>query len=213
MQAMEATDVKTLRKQLKALMRKKRKVDLAQQRQHILPSIDLQMRAVLIFLLSASAELACTWATQEQHKRPWHTFGMHVAVNVALIGVWANQWATHAMVLNAVQNLEHPWRAAADIFLMESLLADRIRQMSVSGLAMSSACAWAAYLRYWSYRPQTPKQQAWLTTLQSTPRRRDRYLCRFRKRWGLNCGAPDLRPGLSMALLRERAALARPASK
>ena len=213
MQAMEATDVKTLRKQLKALMRKKRKVDLAQQRQHILPSIDLQMRAVLIFLLSASAELACTWATQEQHKRPWHTFGMHVAVNVALIGVWANQWATHAMVLNAVQNLEHPWRAAADIFLMESLLADRIRQMSVSGLAMSSACAWAAYLRYWSYRPQTPKQQAWLTTLQSTPRRRDRYLCRFRKRWGLNCGAPDLRPGLGMALLRERAAFARPASK
>ena len=205
--------MKTLRKQLKALMRKKRKVDLAQQRQHILPSIDLQMRAVLIFLLSASAELACTWARQEQHKRPWHTFGMHVAVNVALVGAWANQWATHAMVLDAVQNLGHPWRAAADIFLMESLLADRIRQMSVSGLAMSSACAWAAYLRYWSYRPQTPKQQAWLTTLQSTPRRRDRYLCRFRKRWGLNCGAPDLRPGLSMALLRERAAFARPTSK
>ena len=201
--------MKALRKELRALTRKKHKVDLAQRRQHILPGIDLQMRAVLVFLLSASAELACTWAEQEQHRRPWHTFGMHVAVNVGMVGAWANQWATHAMVLAAVQNLEHPWRAAADVFLMESLLADRIRQMSASGLVMSSTCAWAAYLRYWSYRPQTPKQQAWLSTLQGTPRRRDRYLLRFRVRWKLNCGAPDLRPGLGMALLRERASLVR----
>lgn len=210
---MEATSLKTLRKELKALLRQKRKTELAQQRQHMLPSIDLQMRAVLIFLLSGSAELARVWAEQEQHKRPWHTFGVHVAVNAALVASWASQWAAHALVLAAMQDLQHPWRAAADVFLMESLLAERITQMSASGLAMSSTCAWTTLLRYWSHRPQTRRQQVWLSMLDSTPRKRHKYLWRFRKRWRLHCGVPRVRPGLSMTLLLDRAISLRPVPK
>ena len=206
-QAMEHQDIQTLRKELKALQRQKRRADAAQRRQHITPNIDLQMRAVLVLLLSGCAELAAKWAQHEQHKRPWHTFGAHLAVSAALVVAWAGQWAAHALLVDAVHDLQHPWRAAADIFLMESLLADRIQQMSASGQTMSSACAWESYLRYWSYRPQTPAQQAWLNMLDSTPRKRTKYLWRFRRRWGLSSGAPIVRPGLSMTLLRERACM------
>ena len=55
---MDATDVRALRKELKALLRRKQKAELVQRRQFILPGVDLQMRAVLILLLSGSAELA-----------------------------------------------------------------------------------------------------------------------------------------------------------
>lgn len=201
---MEGADVQSLRKELKALLRKKRATELAQRRQHVLPSVDLQMRAVVVFLLSGSAELACSWAKQEQHTRPWHTFRLHVAVSAALVAAWAGQWGSHALVLAAIQNLQHPWRAAADVFLMESLLAERITQMSASGLAMSSACAWSAYMRYWSHRPKTLQQQAWLTELDNKPCKRAKYLWRFRKRWSLHFGVPKPRPGLSMTLLRDR---------
>lgn len=202
---MDATSVTALRKELKALLRQKKKAELMQRRQNILPNIDLQMRAVLVFLLSGSAELARAWAAQEQQRRPWHTRCAHVTLNVALVGAWATQWATHALVVAAVQDMQHPWRTAADRFLMESLLVDRIAQMSASGLAMSSACAWEAYVRYWSYRPKTHEQQAWLRKLDSTPHKRQKYLWRLRRRWGIQCGAPDARPGLSMTLLRDRA--------
>ena len=202
---MERQSIQALRKDLRALQRKKRREDAAQRRQHITPNTDLQMRAVLVLLLSGCAELAAKWAQHEQHRRPWHTFGMHLAVSAALVVAWAGQWAAHALVLDAVQNLQHPWRAAADIFLMESLLAERIQQTSASGQTMSTACAWASYLRYWSYRPQTPAQQAWLNMLDTTPHKRHKYLWRFRRRWGLSSGAPVVRPGLSMTLLRDRA--------
>ena len=144
---MDGTNVQALRKELKALVRQKRKAEQEQRRQHVLPSIDLQTRAVLVLVLSGSADLARTWGQQEQRKRPWHSFTVHVAVTAALVAAWASQWAAHAIVLAAVQDLGHPWRAAADVFLMESLLADRIKPMNASGLAMSSTCAWTSYLR------------------------------------------------------------------
>ena len=204
-QSMDATGIAALRRELKALLRQKKKAEQMQRRLNILPNIDLQMRAVVIFLLSGSAELARVWAAQEQQRRPWHRSGTHVALNAALISSWANQWAAHALVIAAVQDMRHPWRTTADRFLMESLLVDRIANMSASGLAMSSACAWEAYMRYWSYRPKTHEQQAWLCKLDSTPRKRQKYLWRLRRRWGIQCGAPVARPGLSMALLRDRA--------
>ena len=201
---MDAADVRALRKELKALVRRKQKAELVQRRQFILPGVDLQMRAVLIFLLSGSAELASAWAAQEQQRRPWHTRSTHVDVNVALISAWATQWGSHGLVVAAVENLEHPWRIAADRFLMESLLVDRISDMSTSGLAMSSACAWDTYMRLWSYRPQSPQQHAWPGKLDSTSRMKKKYLWQLRRRWGIQCGIPNLRPGLSMTLLRDR---------
>ena len=201
---MDATDVRALRKELKALLRRKQKAELVQRRQFILPGVDLQMRAVLILLLSGSAELARAWAAQEQQRRPWHTRSTHVDVNVALISTWATQWGSHGLVVAAVEDLQHPWRTAADRFLMESLLVDRISDMSTSGLALSSACAWDAYMRLWSYRPQSPQQHTWLCKLDSTPRMRKKYLWQLRRRWGIQCGIPNLRPGLSMTLLRDR---------
>ena len=201
---MDGKSMTSLRKELKALLRLKRKTEQAQRRQHTMPSIDMQMRTVLVFLLSGSAELARAWAAQEQQRRPWHRLRFHVAVNAAMVGTWANQWAAHATVVDAVQDMQHPWRTAADVFLMESLLVERIAQMSASGLAMSAASAWETYLRYWSYRPQTNKQRAWLHAVDSTPRKRVKYLWRLRRRWGIQCGVPVARPGLSMDLLRNR---------
>ena len=203
---MASHDIKGLRKQLKTLQREKLALEREQSRQQVPATLALQMQAVLILLLSGSAALACTWVEQQQRARPYHTHKTYAAVTATMVEAWCRQWAAHGLVAAAMQDLSHPWRAAVDMFLVESLLAERIARMTASGMAVSAACVWESFQRYWSFRPQTPRQQAWLASMEGKANCRAKYLWRFRRRWGLQLGLPAVRPGLSVALLQDRAA-------
>lgn len=88
-----------------------------------------------------------------------------------------------------------PLRQEAHKFLVESLVAERVRRLSEMGLLVPSSRVILMYLRFFSVLPKSPAVSEELRNLQRTAWMQKRWSSRFRKSWGLAWGgapAPHL---------------------
>ena len=193
-----------LRAALQKLERRRR----AQEKQATalrLPGEIAQLKTVLIALISNEVTLARAWVGQAQRFCLGRSISAQVDVSPSEVSEWVKRWSGHPEVKAALADLSHPWREAADRFLMESLVVDRIRAANTSGVSVPSSEVWAMLQRMWAMRPQSAKTKAWLLTLAGSSVSRRSYLQKLRRRWLLTSGVLERRPGLSVCNLKHKA--------
>ena len=89
------------------------------------------------------------------------------------------------MVLSAVQCMDHPWRVAADTWLVESLVYEDVLSTNKRGLVVPSDDMARWYQRKWSWRPISVATNTQLDRMRTDPAYARLWAGRFRKRWNL----------------------------
>ena len=169
-----------------------------------LPGEVVQLKAVLIALICDDTELACSWAAQAQR----FTFGRGVSqqasISSTIIREWMQRWSGHPEVLASLANLNHPWREAADRWLIESLAMDHIEKANASGITVPGTEVWAMLQRMWALRPVSASTKVWLAKLAGEAASRKSYLQKMRQRWNVHSSVLANRPGLSQPMLQTK---------
>jgi hypothetical protein len=203
---MSDANLRALRTEMQQLQRRVRAHERREAATLHSPGVVLQMKAVLVFLLSGSAGLACTWVTRRQHERFMSTLVPPVQVTTPMLETWREQWGSHGALAAPLCSLEHPWRMEVDRFLMESLVVERIAAMNASGVSVPPDQVWEMTVRMWMHRPRTAQDDRWLQKLGSDRKARAMHLWHFRRRWGLRSGLMPRRDGLSQDMFLQRVA-------
>ena len=171
------------------------------------PSELTQFIGTVIFRLCGDANLAATWARQRLRKG-WRNGCLVPAAVLPLdIAAWERQHGTHPEVVAALSNLNHKWRIAADMWLVESLVAEDIEKQNSKGIAVAPTEALLSYMRKWAHRPASTITQAILTNLRNSTDKQALWRRCFRRRWTLEWGRLHHHRGLSTADICKRSTL------
>ena len=171
------------------------------------PTLRMQYIAVVVYRLCQDAALAVFWCHRQLECSRRHMLRSLRRVAVTDIQCWTTQLGWHPEVEKAMQDLSHPWRHQADVFLMESLVADDVRQANSQGMQLGSQLLLESLLRKWRLRPRSPAIDQWLAGLVADEVKQRNWRRRFRKRWDLRWGQLGCHRTLSCHEIRSRAAI------
>ena len=122
------------------------------------PGARTEAVALLIWFLSGSPSLATVYLQSRAVLRLDITAQMLTSTEAALTLLgWFKNDKVRALVLAAVDSLDHPVRHRADVFLMQTCLVELIITQNHKGLTVDLPQAIQAYLRLWSYRPMSER--------------------------------------------------------
>ena len=112
----------------------------------------------MIWFLSTSPSLAIVYLQSRSIFRADVTAEMLTSTQAALTLLeWFKEEKVRALVIAAVDSLEHPVRHRADVFLMQTRLVELIVTQNQKGLTMDLPQAIQTYLRLWSHRPMSER--------------------------------------------------------
>ena len=172
-----------------------------------LPGEVAQLRAVLVALISDDIDLACTWAAQAQRFTFGRGISQQASVGPMIMREWMQRWSGHPALVASLTDLSHPWREAADRWLIESLAVDHIRAANASGITVPGREVWAMLQRMWALRPASAKTKEWLAKLAEHAACRGGYLYSMRRRWLLHATVLPKRPGVGLHQLQNNAGI------
>ena len=118
------------------------------------PSLQVRAVAVLVWFLSSCPWLAVVYLQQRNLENFDVSGEMATMERAALVMLdWFKVASLRALVLLALDSLDHPIRRRADVFLVQTCLVNFIVIQNQRGLTVDLPQAVEAYLRLWSYRP------------------------------------------------------------
>lgn len=198
--------LKTLRAELRA-MQKKAWRERQQSRVVLGPTVLLALRAVLMFQLCGDLRWPMLWSIWfQQRQRSLYSVSSRL-ITAQVIQSWVTMYQDHEMLVPARAQLDHPWRIAADTFLIESLVYEDVLNSNARGLVVPSSALVAWYARKWSQRPRCSATDAHLLRMDQTPATGRSWAFRFRQRWKLLWGEMSKTRDLSRDEIRDRAAI------
>jgi hypothetical protein len=183
----EATSkMKELRLELKKILRQRNEFQKQQTKvRHPIP--DIEGQTVLVLLLTGRKDLAVDYANHWQKQQLQKSRAIPAFITEDLVDTWKANWKTSPILTSAMQDLDHPWRSAVDVFLMESLIFEEIVAQNRKGLVVPSNTVVAMLVRKWNYRPMPESVQTTLDKLtQNKNCFKKRWCYQFRKRWDLH---------------------------
>ena len=195
--------LRTLRSQVRSLEKQRARIRRASQVVHS-PTLLLRLRTVLVFCLCGSSEWALLWASRFQRRQRGLYSEWQQPLSRSMIEGWVRELQHESSVQAALQNLGHPWRMAADEFLVESLLYEDVLAANGRGLELPSPELMQGYLRKWRFRPCAPSMADLLNRLDADRDRGRKWSQRFRQRWGLSWGRLTEVRSLSRSMIRHR---------
>ena len=171
------------------------------------PTLRMQFIAVVVYRLCQDAALAVFWCHRQMERARKHMLHSLRRVGVMDIQSWTARLGGDPEVEKAMQDLGHPWRHEADVFLIESLVADDVRQANSQGMQLGSQLLLQSLLRKWNLRPRSPAIDQWLAQLVADECKQRHWRRRFRQRWDLRWGQLRGHRTLSCNEIRSRAAI------
>ena len=136
----------------------------------------MRISALLVWFLSSSIDLAMLFlqhcACDEAREVG---FFSHRSVAALTMLDWLLQDQTYRHVLTAVDFVGDQYRQLADVFLMDSLVAEYIVRRNAHGVTVDLAQSILVLLRLWSHRPRSARVTRWLQRLLWHRHTRRRY--------------------------------------
>ena len=127
------------------------------------PRQHMRIAGLLVWFLSGSIDLAMLYMHRCRSEEASEAgFFSHRQVAALTMLDWLQDDRTYHMVLTGVDNLDNQYRRVADMFLMDSLVAEYITRMNTRGVTVDLAQTILLLLRLWSYRPRSERVSRWL---------------------------------------------------
>lgn len=167
------------------------------------PSVELLMKAALVWALSDSLALAQDFAQRWQTNFCQSALSPIQSLTQADLQFRSLELMADPRFQKARRDLADPWREEVDIFLMESLLRDFVAMQSDRDLSVPLTALTDKYTALWSHRPKRPRVELLLEGL-SDPIFAKKWAWGFRRRWFLGMQRPTNRPALTRDSLRSR---------
>jgi len=149
------------------------------------PTTEVKHVTVLIYWLCQDARLAAVWAQRQQDARRRHDGLWPATVTPLHVGAWFQEYGDDPQVTTAMSSFSNRNRLKADVFLMESLVAEEIEEQNRKGLAMCPRMMMESYLRKWRARPRAETTEQWLVALQEDINLQNNWRKGFKRRWNL----------------------------
>lgn len=161
-------------------------------------------QAVLIRTFSGRSDLAIHWARLQQERQHRWMPGLAVDVTPALLERWCRVFAGDLMVRRCIADPAAALGGAAREFLVESLLAEKVRELTAMGLQVPSGFVLNKFMTMLACLPQNALLEARLRSLRSSDSACKKWSKRFRDTWSLSWGTPRCSHGVSLSGVERR---------
>ena len=130
------------------------------------PCLETRAVSVLVWFLSSRPLLAVVYL----QRRSCHDFDVSkemASQELAALSLlnWFKSGRVRNLVMAAIEDLDHPIRYRADVFLMHTCLVGIIVDQNKRGLTVDLTEAVQVYLRLWSHRPMSDRTADFLRRL------------------------------------------------
>ena len=201
-----ACSLKALRAELRAMQKQALRQRLRSSGV-LSPTVLLALRAVLMFLLCGDLRWPMLWSMWfQQRQRSLYPMSRQLITEQVIQG-WVTMYQNHPMLVPARAQLDHPWRIAADTFLIESLVYEDVLNSNARGFVVPCSALVSWYARKWQRRPRSSATDSHLLRMEQTQSTARNWACRFRHRWKLLWGELSKTRTLSRDEIRVRAAI------
>ena len=193
--------LQTLRKELRALKRKRKRLDITTT---WTPIQSMKRLGVLILRLTNDPKWTIIYVKSWQARNFQRTLSLPGAITDVTVQAWSHALRDDTELETMMTDLAHPGRMRVDRFLMESIVFEDIVQQSAKDITVPSSIVVAKYLRTWSLRPRCPAIDAHIEKLRISAKARRVWGRAFRRRWGLAWGAREANHGIGPAELKRK---------
>lgn len=176
--------------------------------QRIIRLTELEIkRAVVMRMLCRDDSLVLRWVRYQQLvKYRWRP-GAAVDVTRAKLDEWCRQFAGDPLVARAVQDENSDLRAEIHMFMVESVVADFVRDLTRRGLLVPSSSIVQKCLSLLTAVPQAARIISLRDMLASRDRRCKRWSHRFRDIWAFSWGTVPVQHQVEERWTRRRAGI------
>lgn len=163
--------------------------------------------AVLIQTFSHRSDLALAWVRLQQLRQYKWRQGVALHYTAEHLGAWAAEFTSDSLVKRCVDNPSTALSGTVREFLVESLLAEKVRNLSSLGLVVPSGFVVDSFLRMLNVLPANPVIRDRIKSLTTSASSCKKWCRRFRETWHLQWGETSVPHGVSPAAARTRAAV------
>ena len=161
--------------------------------------------AVLIHRLSGRSDLSLHWVRLKQQQRFRWKPGLAQIITREMLQAWGAELQQDEQLRHNLSVADCTARADAHVFLVESFLAEHIRQMSAQGLLVPSNYIVQKFRGLLLLLPQAESVQSQGERLETNSNSAKKWLTRFRQRWGFHWGPAAIPHGVGRDVQRHRA--------
>lgn len=152
------------------------------------PSVRVQLVAVLIYTLSQNPHWALCFVRMHQARHASRTTRLPRNVTEEIVRQWRRRFAGEAFFEPMLSTVCHPLREQADMFLMETLVYEFVKQQAAKGCTAPTSTLVMKFVKSWQHRPTCDHVKAWLDKLLHDKTTQKNWSRRFRSNWGLRWG-------------------------
>lgn len=160
---------------------------------------EYEMRVAVIMLkLSGEEEVVLHWIRLRQLQKWRWRRGLARHVSPDMLRSWCERYASDALVQHSLRNPHCCVRGEVHLFLVQSLLAESVKQHIQAGLLVPSTFVLGKYLGMLSALPACPIVERHRLSLQHHDHATKKWSRKFRDAWGFSWGSSSFAHGLSL---------------
>lgn len=161
--------------------------------------------AVVMMRLSGRSDLVLHWVRLQQLKKWRWRPGLAHIVTAEVLQQWCDRFDTDSVVVRCLANPGACVRGTVHIFLVQSVLAERVQDLTRAGLLVPPGFVLGKYVAMLSMLPPCPAVASHRSSLESHAHAAKKWSRRFRQDWNLAWGCPSLPHGISEQAAARRA--------
>ena len=167
---------------------------------------DHEMRVAVIMLrLSGRRDIVLHWIRLLQLQKWRWKRGLAHLVTTEVLEMWCERFAHDSIVVRCLAEPHACVRGAVHIFLVQSVLAERVQDCVRAGMLVPPSFVLGKYVAMLSMLPPCPVVDDHRTSLECHVHAAKKWSRRFRDDWGLSWGSPSMPHGISEQASARRA--------
>lgn len=163
-----------------------------------------RVTAVLIRQFSGRTDLALHWIRVQQLRHWKWRPGLAVLVREADLNAWCHELVKHVLVKRCLGSDAAALSGTVREFLVESLLAERVREFAAMGMVVPSGYLVDSFLRMLRLLPENPVTRGRINSLTGSVSSCKKWSSRFRSTWQLQWGSTSVPHGVSASAAERR---------
>ena len=159
---------------------------------------DHEMRvAVIVLRLRRRRDIVLHWVRLLQLQKWRWRRGLAHLVTTEVLQMWCERFANDSIVVRCLAEPHACVRGAVHIFLVQSVLAERVQDCVRAGMLVPPSFVLGKYAGMLSMLPPCPVVDDHRTSLECHVHAAKKWNRRLREDWGLSWGSPSLPHGIS----------------
>ena len=163
--------------------------------------------AVLVFRLSMRMDLAVHYCRLQLMRAARWRPGLAPVITPVVVSRWCTAFADDSLIKMCLATPQASLRSYAHVFLTESLVWERVQQLSDAGLLVPSSYIVEQYVRFLGFLPLSVEVNELRTRLTTNKNATKKWLKRFRERWSVQWGSTAIPHGIGESRQHDRAVI------